>query len=60
MPAGGTGYLVLAFLGILIAIGGQVLLTYFEIVKLPDLTDEEKHAVLCGRTVGEHKNKKDD
>jgi len=60
MPAGGTGYLVLAFLGILIAIGGQVLLTYFKIVKLPDLTEEETHAVLCGHTVGEHKTKKDD
>ena len=44
--------MVLAGVGLVIILGGQILLAYLEVNKIDGLTDEEKQAVLCGHSTG--------
>lgn len=51
LPAGQKGAFAVACVGILIALAGEVLLIVMRNVKMPDLTEQEVHAVMCGHSV---------
>ncbi len=54
MPSEQITPFILSGVGLLLALGGQILGFFYEVKKIPDLTEKEIHAVLCGHSVTEN------